>query len=137
METVAVNYVTVLVATVAAYVVGWLWHGPVLGKKWMALEGLTMDSMKAMKMKAGTAIALGFVSTFITASVLGWLSAALPMVGVMGALQLAFWPWLGFVMTTLAAKWLWEGRSFALFAFNAVHGFVALFVMALVFVLWK
>jgi hypothetical protein len=135
--TVEMNYVAVLVATVAAYFVGWMWHGPVFGKKWMALEGFTPESMKSMKMTAGTAITLGFVATLITASVLGWLGAVLPVVGVAGALQLAFWPWFGFTMTTLAGKWLWEGKSFALFAFNAIHGFVALFVMALVLVLWK
>jgi hypothetical protein len=39
-------------------------------------------------------------------------------------------------MTTSAGKWLWEGKSFTLFVLNAAHGFVSLFAMALVFVLW-
>lgn len=131
------SFVVVLVATVAAYFVGWMWHGPILGKKWMALEGFTPESMKGMKMTAGTAMTLGFVMTFLTAWVLGWLMAALSIIGVMGALQATFWVWLGFTMPTLAGKWLWEGKSFALFAFNAAHSFVSMFVMALVFVLWK
>jgi hypothetical protein len=132
------NYVHILVATIAAYFVGWMWHGPVFGKKWMALEGFTPESMKAMKMTPGTAMSLGFVMTFLTAWVLAWIYAVTPfaLVGVFGALQLAFWPWLGFTMPTLAGKWLWEGRSFKLFAFNALHGFVALFAMALVLVFW-
>ncbi|HLD39833.1 MAG TPA: DUF1761 family protein, partial [Candidatus Nanoarchaeia archaeon] len=33
------NYLAVLVAAIAAYVVGFLWYGPVFGKKWMALMG--------------------------------------------------------------------------------------------------
>jgi hypothetical protein len=94
--------------------------------------------MKGMKMTGGAAMALGFVMTFLTAWVLGWINAAVPMTtaGFLAAVQIAFWPWLGFTMPTLAGKWLWEGRSFKLFAFNAIHGFVALLAMALVFVLW-
>lgn len=134
---VEINYVAVLVATVAAYFVGWMWHGPILGKKWMSLEGFTPESMKAMKMTPGTAMSLGFVMTFLTAWVLGWLFAALPMAGVMGALQMTFWVWLGFTMPTLAGKWLWEGRSFNLFAFNAAYSFVSMLAMSLVIVFWN
>jgi len=139
LSNVVVNHWAVLVAAVAAFILGWLWYGPVFGKKWMAMEGFTMESMRAMKMKPVVAIILGFIMTYITACVLAWLGAALSFggTGVMGALQLAFWPWLGFTMTTLASKWLWEGKSFALFVFNAIHGYVALFVMALVLVVWR
>lgn len=94
---------------VAAFVVGWLWHGPVFGKKWMALEGLTPESMAMMKMKPGTAILLGFVTTYITAAVVSWFAALLGTADVMGALGLAFAAWLGFTMPTLAGKWLWGG----------------------------
>ncbi len=51
------------------------------------------------------------------------------------ALTLAFWPWLGFVMPIQAGSWLWEGKSFKLFAFNAAESFVSLYVMALVITL--
>lgn len=133
-----VNYMAVLAAAVVAFVLGWIWYGPLFGKKWMALEGFTPESMKAMKMTGGMAIVLGFVTTFITSSVLGWLAAALNFggTGVMGALQLAFWPWLGFMMTTIMGRWLWEGKTFVLCAFNALHAYIALLVMALVFTLW-
>ncbi len=130
------NYVAIVLATVAAYVLGWIWHGPLFGKKWMALEGLTPESMKAMPMSPQKAMTLGFVATFLTAWVLGWVMAALGVVGILAAVQAAFWVWLGFVMPTLASKWLWEGKSFALFGFNAAHGLVALVVMAIVISLW-
>lgn len=135
---ISVNFIAVLVAAVASFLFGWLWHGPLFGKKWMSLEGFTPESMKSMKMTAGTAMTFGFVSMFLTAWVLGWLSGALAMsgTGIMGALQLAFWPWLGLTMPTLAHKWLWEGKSFSLFTFNAIYGFASLLVMALVFTLW-
>lgn len=132
-----INFIEVLVAAFAAFIVGWLWHGPVFGKKWMALEGMTPERMAAMTMKPGMAMGLGFVSMYITAAVISWFAALLGTADVMGALGLAFAVWLGFTMTTLAGKWLWEGRSFGLFAFNAIYSFVSLFVMAYVIALWN
>src|SRR5216117_550063 len=36
------NWVAIIVATVAAMVIGFLWYGPVFGKSWMTLSGRGM-----------------------------------------------------------------------------------------------
>src|SRR2546430_12977214 len=50
-----VNYVAVLVAAVAVFVLGWLWYSPLLFfKPWMRLRGLDpVAAMAGAKMPAG------------------------------------------------------------------------------------
>ena len=40
-----VNWIAVIAAAVSAFVMGGLWYGPLFGKKWMALVGLSISRM--------------------------------------------------------------------------------------------
>ncbi|MBP6860322.1 MAG: DUF1761 domain-containing protein [Candidatus Pacebacteria bacterium] len=131
-----INYLAVLAAAVAVMVIGTLWYGPVFGKPWRRMMGYTPESMKAMKLTAGQAIAGGIVTALLKAYVLAHVAVMFGAQGFEGAFMLAFWMWLGLVMPTLASGFLWENKPFKLFAFNAAHGFVELLAIALVLVLW-
>ncbi len=137
MESIAVNYWAVLVAAAVNFTVGVLWYGPLFGKTWMALEGITPEGMKSMKLTPAQAMALGFISTLVMAFVLGHFANVWNAMGVAGAFALTFWVWLGFIVTTLAGSVLWEGKSLKLFLLNIVYQFIALFASAFVLVYWK
>ena len=130
------NYLAILVAAVVDMIVGMLWYGPLFGKQWMAMMGFTPESMKSMKMTPKQAMLGGFVTALVFAYVLAMFADVFGALGVSGALSLAFWVWLGFVATMQAGSFLWEGKPFRLFVFNAVESFVAILAMALVVVLW-
>jgi hypothetical protein len=131
-----INFGAVVVATVANYLFGWLWHGPLFGALWMRLSGITKDSMKSMPLTAGQAMTIGFVTTLLMTYVLAHFAAVWGVMDVGSALELAFWIWFGFAMTTLAGGWLWEGKSFRLFAFNAVYALISLMITAVVLSFW-
>jgi hypothetical protein len=62
------NYVHVLVVTLAGFVLGCLWlHGPLFGKPWMAEMNFTKESMEAAMRKQGMAnfFIKGFVFTLL------------------------------------------------------------------------
>jgi len=139
---ISINYWAVLVAAVAYMVIGSLWYGPVFGRQWMKMMGFSKESMRKMPLTAAQAIAGGFVSALVMAFVLAhdnfvWSAFYAGSKGA-GAMSFAlgFWIWLGYVATTQAGSWLWEGRSFKLFAFNAAASFVSLQVMAAILVRW-
>jgi len=136
MIDVAVNYWAVLVAAIVSFVVGWLWYGPLFGKMWQGLMGMTPENMQAMKMKPMTAMFWGFVTALVMACVLSRVLFVFGAVSVSGALSVAFWVWLGFLATTSLGSYLWEGRPFKLFVLNAAHQFVSVFLMAIVLTLW-
>lgn len=134
---ITINYLAVLVAAIVNMVVGSLWYGPVFGKTWMGLMGFTPESMKNMKLSAMQAMALGFVTSLIMAYVLAHFVFMSGAIDAGGALTLAFWIWLGFMLTTAASSFLWEGKPFKLFVLNAAEQFVALLLMTLVITLWQ
>jgi hypothetical protein len=110
----SINYMTVGIATVANFIIGALWYGPLFGKTWMRLSGITMESMKGMSMTPVKAMTLGFIGTLLLSLVLAHVAAAFEAAGAAGALELAFWIWLGFFLPVVAGGYLWEGLFKAL-----------------------
>lgn len=131
-----INYLALIVAGAANMAIGMLWYGPLFGKKWMALSGFTEESMKQMPLKPWQAMVGGVFISLITAYflllfVVGWTAS------ITGALVLAFWVWLGFVVTTQAQGFLWEGKPLSLFIINTTYSLVAYGVMASILFLWQ
>src|SRR3989304_5313099 len=109
-----INYLAVLVAAIASMVLGMLWYGPVFGKLWMKLSGITPQSMKKMKLTPKAAMTLGFIGTLVTAYVLSHFVDLLSVTTWSGAAQFAFWAWLGLVAPVQLGAYLWEGKPFKL-----------------------
>lgn len=134
---IAVNYVAVLVATIAGMAIGAMWYGPVFGKYWMRLTGLTPESMKAMPLTPWQAMAMGFIAMFITNWVLAQVIGLLGVMDVTAALELVALIWLGFYFTSTSGVFLWEGKSYRLWLFNAAQYLVALSVAAAIIASWQ
>ena len=66
---VPINYLAVVLATVAAMLVGWVWYGPLFGKRWRALTG---DE----RPKAAVVYPVAFVANVVTAYVLAYVTSA-------------------------------------------------------------
>ena len=80
---------------------------------------------------------MGFITSLITAYVLAHFVSIVTVAGITGAWQLAFWVWFGFMMTVTAGSYLWEGKPLRLFVLNAAEQLVAIFLIALVLVMWR
>ena len=135
---VIINYFAVLAAAIASMIIGSLWYGPLFGKTWMRLSGLTDARLAELKNRGmGKIYAISFVMSLIMAYVLAHFVAIWGAVGVAGAFQLAFWIWLGFVVTIVIAPFLWEGKPIKLYFLNIAYSLLSLFAMALVLVFWR
>ena len=62
----SINWLGVIVATVVAFFVGFLWYGLLFEAEWKSLTGVTGEGGDPMWML------LGVVQTFITMAGLGW-----------------------------------------------------------------
>ena len=131
-----VNWLAVLVAAIVNFVVGWLWFGPIFGKTWKNLMGITSESMGAMKMTPTMAMVGGFITSLIMAYVLAVVLSLAAVASVGSALGVAFWVWLGFVATVTSGMWLWEGKPFKLFALVALEHLVGMSLAAVVLTMW-
>lgn len=133
-----IDYVSVLVAAVAAFVIGFLWHGPLFGKLWMKLSNITPEQMEAAKKQSMLPRILGaFVQQLVTAYVLAIFLAGISTMDWVMAVRVSFWIWLGFIAMTLLNGVLWENRTIKLYLFNIVYQLVNLCAMALIIGLWR
>lgn len=137
---VPINYLAVLLAAVSAVVIGGLWYGPVFGKPWMQMAGLSKEGMKSMKMTPAAAMVGGLITALLMAYVLAhgiaFGNAYTNMSGIAGGMTGAFWYWIGFAVPLTAGGFLWEGKSPKLWLLNAGYYFVTLLVMGAILGGW-
>ncbi len=141
MDFSTINYAPVLVAALAAFFIGFLWHGPLFGKQWTKMMGIPQMEVDAMKAKGiGPMVprmVAALVQQLIIAVVVSHLAIALSISGAMPAIMLAVLLWFGFIATVLLNTVLWENRKMDLYLFNIVYHLVSLTAISLIVVLWR
>jgi len=126
----AVSLVATLAATIAGFVLGALWYGPLFGKRWIAAVGLSREEIQRNTSPAktyGTTFVLGLIASYAFGLYLG------PNPGrafaiTTGAAAGVFW-----VATSLATNYLFEGRSATLIAINGGYHAVRFTLIGLAF----
>ncbi|MDO8553336.1 MAG: DUF1761 domain-containing protein [Candidatus Micrarchaeota archaeon] len=126
-----VNFVAIVIAAVVSFVLGMIWFGPLFGKTWMKLTGVSEKD--AAKGKKGDNMPMLLVAQFVTALVTAYvLSMFVGFVGAKDAMSgamVGFWAWLGFLATTSLGMVLWEGKPMELYLLKNGHMFVELLLM--------
>lgn len=124
------HWLGLLLAVVAAMVVGAIWYAPpVFGKTWQKLVGLKDSDMKSGAAKSYAAMV---IVAIVTAIVLQrFLIIAAPD-SVYQAVKVGLWIWLGFVATYAVGTGMFEKRSPKLIAINLGNQLITLAVMAAV-----
>jgi Protein of unknown function (DUF1761) len=133
-----VNYLAVVVAAVAVFVLGWLWYSPLLFyKPWMRLRGLDPGAaMASGKMPAGKlVIELG--RCLVLAYVIAVLVGALGLTSWMGAVHFGLMVWFGFPVILLTGSVLWDNVPWKVAAIHAGDWLVKMLVIPLIVSLWR
>jgi len=125
----AVSLVATLVATIAGFVLGALWYGPLFGKLWMSAVGMTPDIQRNTNPAKtyGTTFLLGFIASYVFGLYLG------PNPGRAFAITTGAAAGVFLVATSLATNYLFEGRPAALIAINGGYHAVRFALIGLTF----
>lgn len=139
---VPVNYWAVLIAAVAQMALGFLWYGPLFGKPWMAMTGLTPEKMKEVQAngmaKSYTLMAIGsLLMSWILAHAIVFASTYLMFYGVAAGITIGFLNWLGFVAPITVGSVLWEGKPWKLWFLNAGCYLAGLCLMGAILAAWQ
>ena len=111
METALVNYWAVFTGAILSMVLGFIWYGPLFGKKWMEIVGVNPDDQEArkkMQKSAGPLYGVQFVLTLFQVTVLAYLVADSQSDG---GVERALWVWAAFIIPTLAGAVMWTNQS--------------------------
>lgn len=110
------NWVAIIVATIAAMVIGFLWYGTwAFGKSWMALAGRNMGE----GFSAGPLYALTALAALVQAIALSWFINQTGWTTGSGGALIGLYAGLGFVATAMFADVLFGGRPPRLYAITA------------------
>ena len=129
-----INYLAVLVAAVAVYVLRTLWYSPAfLGKLWMAASGLTEEQTRQGNpgLIYGVSFLLELVAAFVLALFIGMEAT------VSSGLQTGFLAGLFWVSAALGVVYLFERRSLRLWLLNAGYMTLAFTVMGGILGAWR
>jgi hypothetical protein len=140
MEELGINFTAIIVATVANFILGFLWYTPLFGKAWAKEMGFDMT-----KKPPSGALAKGMIfmviGNFLMAYVLAHNNAAWsfvpgmenmsPMGKVMNA---AIFTWLGFYFPVDLGAVAWENKSWKLFGINTGYHFAMVLVAAIILI---
>ncbi len=129
----SINYLAVLVATIAVYVLRALWYSPpLLGKLWTAASGLTEEKSKQGNpgLIFGASFVLELVAAFVMAMFIGTQGT------LSSGLQAGFMAGLFWVSTALGVVYLFERRSLRLWLLDAGYMTLAFTVMGGILGAW-
>lgn len=134
-----INIWAVLVATLSAFLIGWLWYGPLFGKAWMSESGMTEEKVRQGNM--GKIFGLAFVFELVMAFNLAMFfygdPAAAEMINAGNGALYGFLTGFGWVFFALAVVSLYEHKSWKYIFINGGYWTVTLTVMGLILGAWK
>ncbi len=120
MELFSVNWLAVFGAALMGFVVGGIWYGPIMGKRWMGAVGLTEEQVQQGNMLKiyGGALLLSVLASWTLAHTFATYAVDLGFqVKVLTAVGIA----LGFIVPAIGTNYLFSQKSKTLFLIDATY----------------
>ena len=134
-----VNWLAVLVAGIATFVLGGLWYGMFFKKLWQQLHGYSDEKVKEMQKSKPPPVFLGtmIVSYLVMATVLSVLMGAIGIVTVVGGVTLGLLIWLGFAAAIAMTDWISSSRRLASYGLDLAYQLAFLVMMGAILGGWR
>jgi hypothetical protein len=129
------NYLAVVVAAIAYFVLGGLWYGVLFNKPWMALEQMTVEKTQTMSpvLPYIVSFVLELLIAYSLAQLCIWRSANTAGRGAsVGVLV-----WIGFIGPITFMTYMFEMRPRTLFAINEFYPLAGLVLMGAILGGWS
>jgi hypothetical protein len=125
LEELGINFTAIIVATVANFILGFLWYTPLFGKAWAKEMGYDMN-VKPPKGALAKGMIFMVIGNFLMAYVLAHNNAAWSFVPGMDQMS----PMMKVMNAAIFVAW--ENKSWKLFGINTGYHFAMVLVAALI-----
>ena len=127
-----VNWLSVIIAAISAFLLGGIWYGPLFGQAWMTEFGYTEEDLKKRSVPKtfGFSLVLAFIAALNLEMFIG-AEADLAM-----GLGAGFLAGLGWVATFLGILYLFEMQSLRAYLVNAGYCVFSLTLMGAILGAW-
>ena len=129
------NYLAITVSSVFYFGLGSVWFGPLFGKLWLGLVGLSLteeDKKNAPFMFAKTFL-LDFIITFSTALIILLTKSET----IIDALKIASIVGLGFVIAPFLGNYMYAKRSIKLFLIEGLYHVICIIIVSIILTMWR
>ena len=129
------NYLAVIVAAIAYWLLGAIWYGVVFGEAWMALEHMTAEQARSMNpvLPYVITLVLNVLIAYALAQICIWRNADTLGRGASVGVLL----WIGFVGPVTFTTYMYEMRPKELFAINQFYPLAGFVLMGAILGGWK
>ena len=129
-----VNYLAVFVAAAVSFMVVPLWYGPLFGKAWTELTGITGEEGKRMGLKSLSITFIGFV---MLAYGISWIMSYGGLSGIWWGGMVAMLVWITVIAPLMLSQTLYQNQPVKLWAIDAGFRMVTILIKGLIIGLWS
>jgi hypothetical protein len=129
------NYIAVVVAAIAYWLLGAVWYSVLFNKAWMELEHITPEQVAGAPAPIAPFIIsflLNLVIAFVLAQICAWRNANTAARGA----ALGILIWIGFLGPVTYTTYMYEMRPKQLFAINEFYVLVGMCLMGAIIGAW-
>lgn len=123
-----VNIWPILISMILSVVLGFIWYGPLFGKKWMTLSNIPMPDPKPSASMMVKPMIISFIGAIFMSYVLTYLisfhNGFYQTSGYMSAILTGVFVWIGLIVPVYLNFLGWEGRPKTLFFINSGYWLV-------------
>ena len=138
-----INFIAIIVAVIANFVLGALWYMPIFGKLWAKEKGFDLNEKpdKSVMFKGMFYMVIGnlLFAWVFAHNIAAW--QFVPGIKEMGnmpnIMMSAIFTWLGFYLPGNLGATVWEKKSWTLFFIDAGYHLASLFLVAFILTVWK
>ena len=131
-----VNYLSVVAAAVAHFIVGALWYGLFFAKQWLAAQNFTEQQMEEAKKGAAFAFAGSFIGSLFLAWSVAVILKYLQPPGVLEGVLFGFLFWFGFTVFSSLNALLYEKRHLSLLFIDGSYNLAGIVAVSAVISVW-
>ena len=132
-----INWLAVLVAGIAYFMLGGLWYSKALfGTKWASLQKIDMNDPN-MKKGVGAIMFYSFIFMLLTAAGLAILIVRAGVMHIDGAVRLGLVTGLLFAVTSVSISFVYEKKPIALHFITGAYLLLGNIIAAIILVAWK
>jgi hypothetical protein len=129
-----VNYLAVLVAAVASYVIAFLWYAVLFGNLWKKLTGI--PDMKPAPLNIVLVLIGSLLMSYVLYHSITFGDAYVHMSGAQGGLMGGFFSWIGFIAPVTLCTKLYERKPWGLWLLDNGFWLISLLVMGTILGVW-
>lgn len=132
----SLNWLHVLVAAVAYFVLGAIWYSPLLFvKPWARLLHLNLND-RAAKKGMGLMMAGSFLLMIVCSIALAVIYRIIPIDDAVHAIKFGLFFGVGFALTSIGITFIYERKPFGVYAIDTAYHIAGFIAASLVLVLW-